>query len=104
MLASGIGPRFNPIYFEDAARLTLNAMLSSHDGILNIAGPKQTCLAELVEEIAKCLHMPSMARTNAEVAPNFMASTVLADRIVGPARILPTQGIRETFVRHGATP
>ncbi|MEO8542832.1 MAG: NAD(P)-dependent oxidoreductase [Burkholderiaceae bacterium] len=101
VLASGIGPRFNPIYVQDAARLTLNAMLAAHDGILNIAGPKQTCLAELVEEIARCLHLPSRTQTNAEVAPNFMASTVLADRIVGAARILPAQGMRETFESAG---
>jgi len=102
VLASGTGPHFNPIHARDAAYLTMRALFNNVDGPINIAGIEDSCLAEVVEMISKCVGTSPKTSQTPDHPANYLADITMAGRVLGRASISLGEGIRGAFGTDGA--
>lgn len=77
-LASGEGPRLNPIYVDDAAQAFANALSLKGWQAMNIAGPDILSVREICDTIGRKLGRSPVYESVAGVPPDLIGNTDLA--------------------------
>jgi nucleoside-diphosphate-sugar epimerase len=80
------GFRFNPLYAEDAAKLSWALLQSNFSGIINVAGREEVSLRSLCEQIGLALNIPPRFEILTSSPSDFRVDLGLLEKFVGSAQ------------------